>query len=249
LTLFAAASAGLHIAAFLGLQRATAPNELTFDRRSQTLSGDTLDVDPTASTPDEPDLPTATAAATPTPTPTPTPTVTATSIPTPSVARAAGMSVDASAGTATLFGAVGLRFSADLATTFTRAFPQAASADPLWLVVAPGDAGSADVTLVLDDDGRLEVRAIAGTPSMALRRGIERTLSLLAPRTFTAHAAVTKLRVRAHVAPDDRHDGLHGDVFALSGGSFSGDVGTAFFALPAGAGPGRRIDVDVRLLP
>jgi hypothetical protein len=152
-------------------------------------------------------------------------------------------------GTAALFGAVGSRFSADLATTFTRAFPQAASADPLWLVVPPGDAGSADVKLLLDDDGHLEGSAIGGTPSSALRRGIERTLSLLGPRAFTAHAAVTKLRVRAHVARDDLHDGLHGDVFALSGGSFSGDVGSAFFALPAGAGPGRRIDVDVRLLP
>jgi hypothetical protein len=47
---------------------------------------------------------------------------------------------------------------------------------------------------------------------------------------------------------DDVHDGLHGDVFALSGGSFSGEVGTAFFALPA-AGGGRRIDVELRLVP
>ena len=46
----------------------------------------------------------------------------------------------------------------------------------------------------------------------------------------------------------DVHDGLHGDVFALSGGSFSGDVGTAFFARP-GPGGGRRVDVEVRLLP
>ena len=42
--------------------------------------------------------------------------------------------------------------------------------------------------------------------------------------------------------------GLHGDVFALSGGSFSGEVGTAFFALPA-AGGGRRVDVELRLVP
>jgi hypothetical protein len=55
--------------------------------------------------------------------------------------------------------------------------------------------------------------------------------------------------VTARIARDDVHDGLHGDVFALSGGSFSGDVGTAFFALPAGSGPGRRVDVELRLLP
>ena len=43
------------------------------------------------------------------------------------------------------------------------------------------------------------------------------------------------------------HDGLHGDVFALSGGSFAGAVGTAFFALPGS--PGRRIDLELRLIP
>jgi hypothetical protein len=50
------------------------------------------------------------------------------------------------------------------------------------------------------------------------------------------------------VQRDVVHDGLHGDVFALSGGSFSGDVGTAFFALPGTAGAGRRVDVELRLV-
>ena len=48
---------------------------------------------------------------------------------------------------------------------------------------------------------------------------------------------------------DDVHDGLHGDVFALSAGSFSGEVGTAFVALPASVGAGRRVDIEVRLIP
>ena len=149
---------------------------------------------------------------------------------------------------AALFGAVGVRFATDLATTFTRAFPQAASADPVWATVPFGGAGTADVTLTLDDAGHLAGSTIAGSPSPALRRGIERTLALLGPRAFTAHGAVTRLRVVARVERDDVHDGLHGDVFALSGGSFSGAVGTAFFALPA-AGGGRRIDVELRLGP
>ncbi len=84
----------------------------------------------------------------------------------------------------------------------------------------------------------------------ALRQSIGRTIVLLAPRAFTARSAATKLRISAHVSRDERHDGLHGDVFALSGaGSFSEDEGTAFFALPAGIGPGRRVDAQVRLLP
>jgi hypothetical protein len=148
-----------------------------------------------------------------------------------------------------LFGAVGLRYATDLATTFTRAFPQAASADAIWNSAGFGSAGTADLTLVLDDTGHLASHAIGGTPSPALRRGIERTLLLLGPRAFTARGATTRLRVTARVTSDVVHDGLHGDVFALSGGSFSGDLGTAFFALPGAGGAGRRIDVELRLLP
>jgi len=148
-----------------------------------------------------------------------------------------------------LFGAVGVRYATDLATTFTRAFPQAASADGIWSSTAFGSAGTADLTLLLDDSGHLVSHAIGGAPSPALRRGIERTLLLMGPRAFTARGATTRLRVTARVASDVVHDGLHGDVFALSGGSFSGDLGTAFFALPGAGGPGRRIDVELRLLP
>lgn len=148
-----------------------------------------------------------------------------------------------------LFGAVGVRYATDLASTFTRAFPQAASADGVWNTARFGSAGTAELTLVLDEGGHLVSHTIGGAPSPALRRGIERTLLLLGPRTFTAHGATTRLRLTARVTSDVVHDGLHGDVFALSGGSFSGDLGTAFFALPGAGGPGRRIDVELRLLP
>jgi hypothetical protein len=147
-----------------------------------------------------------------------------------------------------VFGAVGVRFATDLATTFTRAFPQAASADPIWATTSIGNAGAAEVTLLLDDEGHLTGSSIEGAPSAALRRGIDRTLALLRPRSFTALRPATRLRVTARVGRDEVHDGLHGEVFALSGGSFSGDTGTAFFALP-GAHGGRRIDVELRLLP
>jgi hypothetical protein len=148
-----------------------------------------------------------------------------------------------------LFGAVGARFATDLSTTLTRAIPQAFSADPAWMDAAFGSAGVADVTLVLDEAGHLATSSIAGHPSSALRSSIERTLALLAERSFTARQANTRLRLSAHITVDDLHDGLHGDVFALSGGSFAGTVGSAFFALPARTGPGRRIDVQVHELP
>jgi hypothetical protein len=52
---------------------------------------------------------------------------------------------------------------------------------------------------------------------------------------------VTRLRIIAKVAPDEVHDGLHGEVFAI-GGSFGTAQGSAFFALAIG----RRIDVQVQ---
>jgi hypothetical protein len=151
----------------------------------------------------------------------------------------------ASAAPPSLFGAVGVRFATDVATTFVRAFAQAASADPEWGNAPLGAAGTADVSLEIDESGHFVSFHVEGAPSTALRRGVERTVTLIAARTFTARGAVTKLRLSATITKDDVHDGLHGDVFALSGGSFTGNVGSAFFALPIG----RRIDVDVKLLP
>jgi hypothetical protein len=143
-----------------------------------------------------------------------------------------------------------VRYATDLPTAFTRAFPQAASADALWSTAPFGSAGEADVTLSLNDEGRIDRTSIAGAPSSVLRRGIERTLALLGARPFVARAAVSRLRIRARIGRDDVHDGLHGDVFALSGGSFAGETGVAFFALPAqNGGDGRRVDVELRLLP
>jgi hypothetical protein len=149
------------------------------------------------------------------------------------------------------FGAAGVRYASDLATTFTRSFPQAASSDRSWASAPFGSAGAATVSLVIDENGRMLSTAVLGAPSPALRRGIERTLALIEPRAFTASAAITRLKITARVTRDDVHDGLHGEVFALSGGSFAGDVGSAFFALPASAGAAsaRRVDVEVRLLP
>jgi hypothetical protein len=245
-------SVGLHGAAFrAATQRAEVPAAPAFNPTSQTLAGDTLEVEPNPAQADEPDDEEATAAtglpaaAEPPAAPPPGLQRSATSS-----ARARPSATAAPSPPPALFGAVGVRFASDLATTFTRAFPQAASADPVWAAAPFGPMGSAIVTLVLDDEGHIERTEVGGAPSPALRRGIERTLALLGRgRSFTAHGPVTRIRVTARVSRDDVHDGLHGDVFALSGGSFAGDVGNAFFALPPAGGPGRRIDLELRLLP
>jgi hypothetical protein len=244
-------SFGLHVAAFNAVRDREASAMPAFDAVSQPLAGETLDVEPSPAPPDDFDEPPSSPSLGGAPTAVPTPSAPST----PAARRISSTALPAGASAASPappapFGAVGVRFAADLATTFTRAFPQAASADPIWSTVSFGSRSSTDVTLTLDEDGHLARTSIGGAPSAALRRGIERTLALLGTgRAFTAHGAVTKIRIAARVTRDDVHDGLHGDVFALSGGSFSGDVGNAFFALPPAGGPGRRIDVELRLLP
>jgi hypothetical protein len=141
-----------------------------------------------------------------------------------------------------LYGAAGERGAADLATTFTRSFPQAASTDPVWASVPFGSAGEADIVLSLDSSGSLTSTRIEGSPSPALRAAIFRTLALIRARAFTASSARTRLHVRASVSRDEVHDGLHGEVFAI-GGSFATGEGNAFFALAIG----RRIDVTLRV--
>ncbi|OJY26726.1 MAG: hypothetical protein BGO98_06860 [Myxococcales bacterium 68-20] len=146
-----------------------------------------------------------------------------------------------SAGPPALYGAVGERSAADLATAFTRGFPQAASADPVWRTAPLGSAGQADVVLTLDESGHITDTQVLGSPSPALVSAVRRTLALIKGRAFVAKGKVTKLHLVASVSADAVQDGLHGDVFAI-GGSFAGDEGNAFFALAIG----RRIDVRVR---
>ena len=145
-----------------------------------------------------------------------------------------------SSGSSARYGATGDRSASDLATTFTRGFPQAASADPIWRSAPLGAAGAADVVLTLSAAGQIESSEIVGAPSPALASGIRRVIALIRTRPFTARGHTTKLHVTATVSSDAVHDGLHGDVFAI-GGSFAGGEGNAFFALAVG----RRIDLRV----
>jgi hypothetical protein len=247
LILFAVLSIVLHGAIFGVLRRGAPAGGPTFHPAPQTVAGDTLDVESLAPTASDVggegalvagDHAVDRAGEHP-----------RSSEPAGARKRASAASRDGPS-PAAVFGAVGVRVASDLATAFTRAFPQAASADPIWPRAPVGSAGVAEVVLVLDDSGRLRATSIEGSPSPALRRGIERTFALVTSRTFTARGPVTRLRVTAHVSRDRVHDGLHGDVFALSGGSYAGDLGTAFFTLPPRDGEsGQRVDVEVRVLP
>lgn len=247
LPLFAVTSLAIHFATFGVLQRAGSPHPPTFEPVSRGLSGDTLEVDPPTAPPSEQEDDTTPQAQPEKSTSAeergPSRTATVAARERRATSPEGGAAHPSMGG---LFGAVGTRAATDLATTLTRAFPQAASADPLWFEAPFGGAGAAEVTLVLDEEGHISSTSIVGAPSLTppLRRGIERSLFLLAARLFTAHAPVTRLRVSARVSR------LHGDVFALSGGSFSGDLGSAYFELPPRDGSsGRRVEVEIQLLP
>jgi hypothetical protein len=140
-----------------------------------------------------------------------------------------------------LYGAVGDRSATDLATAFTRGFPQVASVDPLWRSATIGPAGEATVTLTIDEQGRLERTDIAGSPSPALAAAIRKTIALIGGRAFVAHGKTTKLHLVATVSNDAVHDESKSPVFAI-GGSYTGNEGGAFFALAIG----RRVDLRVR---
>jgi hypothetical protein len=139
------------------------------------------------------------------------------------------------------FGAVGERGAVDLATAFTRGFPQAASADPVWMKAPFGAAGALDVRLSLDDTGHLAGARLEPGGSAELRQAVARTVALIRGRTFTARAATTRLHVRGVVSADAvRNEARGADVFAI-GGSYAGRSGSAFFSLAIG----RRVDVTI----
>lgn len=145
-------------------------------------------------------------------------------------------------GGSALYGAVGDRSAADLGTAFTRAFSQAASADPAWVKAPFGPAGDAVVTITLDESGKIESHTVTGTPSAALAGSVRSIITLIKARPFTSKGKVTKLKIHAVVSPDTVHEGSPASVFGI-GGSFTGVEGTAWFSLAIG----RRVDLQVRL--
>ncbi len=163
----------------------------------------------------------------------------------PSAGHPAPASSDATpggTGSGGLYGAVGDRSAADLATAFTRAFSQSASADPTWVKAPFGPAGDAVVTITLDDSGHIESTSVTGTPSAALAGSVRGIITLIKGRPFTAKGKVTRLAIHATISPDTVHEGAPSSVFSIAG-SFVGVGGSAWFSLAIG----RRVDLVVRL--
>jgi hypothetical protein len=138
----------------------------------------------------------------------------------------------------------------DLVRSFVRAIPAAASSDPEWATVPVGPAGSADLTLVLDDDAKPYAKEpIDPHVPAPLRRLIQKTLLVLSGGRFAALGeapASQKLRIAVSVTqltPAPASEMQSGGAFGL-GFEPPNDqkVSRAFFTLASG----RHIEVTVR---
>lgn len=140
-----------------------------------------------------------------------------------------------------LFGALGNRSATSLVVAVARAFPQAASTDPVWRTVPLGGAGAATLEIELERDGTVARYGLGPGASPALRQAVVRTMAFLGERPFVARGAVTRLHLTARVTADAVRDGSDA-VYAIHS-EHDGDHGSAFFSLASG----RRVDLAIRV--
>ena len=167
-------------------------------------------------------------------------------------AGSTGSSGSASSGT---FGAEGAAAGVrDLVRSFVRAIPIVASSDPVWAALPLGAAGSAEVTLGLDGEGKpFAAQPLESAAPAHLRRLVQKTLAVMSGGRFAvppseAPAAEQKLRIAIALTQQD--PAAERDV--ATGGAFSlrfepadaHHVSRAFFTLASG----RRVEVSVRQL-
>jgi hypothetical protein len=167
-------------------------------------------------------------------------------------AGSTGSSGSASSGT---FGAEGAAAGVrDLVRSFVRAIPIVASSDPGWASLPLGAAGSAEVTLGLDAEGKpFAAQPLESAAPAHLRRLVHKTLTVMSGGRFGvppsgAPAAEQKLRIAIILTQQDPP----ADRDVATGGAFSlrfepadaHHVSRAFFTLASG----RRVEVSVRQL-
>ncbi len=151
--------------------------------------------------------------------------------------RALGTTGAAAAEEPPTYGAVGDRSAVDLVVAISRAFPQAASTDPVWATVPLGSAGEAEMEIDRDASGNVVRWSLDSGASGALRRAMVRTMALVTGRALLARGPTTKLRLSARVSTDAVRDGAD-SVYALHS-EHEGRNASAYFSLSIG----RRIDL------
>jgi hypothetical protein len=156
-----------------------------------------------------------------------------------------------SAGT---FGAEGAAAGVrDLVRSFVRAIPLVASSDPVWATLPLGAAGSADLTLGMNGEGKPFAAQPLDAAPAHLRRLVHKTLSVMAGGRFApppsdSPAAEQKLRIAVALtqqAPPAEREASSGGAFALRfEPADAHHVSRAFFTLASG----RQVEVSVRQL-
>jgi len=173
----------------------------------------------------------------------------------PAASAAAGSTGSSGSASSGTFGAEGAAAGVrDLVRSFVRAIPIVASSDPIWAALPLGAAGSAEVTLGLDGEGKpFAAQPLESAAPAHLRRLVQKTLSVMSGGRFAvppsdAPAAEQKLRIA--IALTQQEPPAERDV--ATGGAFSlrfepadaHHVSRAFFTLASG----RRVEVSVRQL-
>ena len=159
--------------------------------------------------------------------------------------RAARPPDEPAAARSSSFGADGAPGVRSLARAFTRAIAPANQADPVWSSLAPGAAGSVDVSLALDEDGHLEASRATSDVTPALASLVRRTFALLRGGTYAARGGPTgamKLRLTVRIRDVPAVNTPGGDVEL--DWTFDAGRGRASFLRDGG----RRVDVTVELL-
>jgi hypothetical protein len=138
----------------------------------------------------------------------------------------------------------------DLLRSFVRTVPIVASSDTVWSTLPLGTAGSADVTLALDDEGKPRLASSSAAPAH-LRRLIRKTVSVMSSGRFgisSTDGIATEQKMRIAVtltqeAAPSQDQAVAGGVFALRfEPPDDRNVSHAFFTLASG----RRVEVAVR---
>src|SRR5205814_4095565 len=105
--------------------------------------------------------------------------------------------------------------------TFVRALPMVGSSDPVWLSLPLGAAGSADVTLVLDDEGKPRLANFSEAPPH-IKRLVQKTVSIMSSGRFgisTTEGIATEQKI--HIALSLSQEAAPSPDQAVSGGLFA----------------------------
>jgi hypothetical protein len=141
----------------------------------------------------------------------------------------------------------------DLLRSFVRTIPIVANSDPVWSSLPLGAAGSADVTLALDDEGR--PRMASALPAAAhLRRLIQKTVSVMSSGRFGIPSTEgIPTEQKFHITVTLSQEAAPAENQAASGGAFAlrfdppddRNVSHSSFTLASG----RHVEVAVRPIP